>query len=176
MSIMHPLLYCDLLYTLAHCLWLNSLFFYFPQLHHCVNLLCILLGADDAAASSVGEEDSMWSGQIWSLQEHLRCSVLLPHPHCATGCGRRPALWVLMSGSRKSSWRPLLLSSISEFHKEFLCDCDRITVWMTMLNCVVWLVRLWLTVCMFQTTRFPTSYWSCLWSRWLFTCLPLKYR
>lgn len=84
-------------------MWFSSLSYFFfkilntfshPQLHHRINLLRILPGADDAAAPPAGEEDCMWSRQIGSLQEHLRCSVLLPHPHCAAGCGWRAALWV----------------------------------------------------------------------------------
>lgn len=54
--------YCDVSYVSAHYLGLNSLSL--PQLHHCVDLLRVLLGADDAAASSVGKEDSVWSGKI----------------------------------------------------------------------------------------------------------------
>lgn len=167
--------YCDLLSVGFSSSWTEfPLVFPLLQLHYCVNLLCILLGADDAAAPSAGEEDSMWSGQIWSLQEHLRCPVLLPHPHRAAGCGWRTALWVLMS------CRPRLhptVTSVSEwFPNSFRSFPVFMTAGITMFNYVGWPVQLWVSLSVFQTTPFPTSYWSCLWSHWLFTCPPLRYR
>lgn len=78
-----------------HLTYLYFYFFLLLQLHYCVNLLCLLPGADDALAPSAGKEDRLRSGQVRPLQEHLCCSVLLPHPHCAAGRGWRAALWVL---------------------------------------------------------------------------------
>lgn len=34
------------------------------QLHHRADLLCLLLGADDATAPSAGEEGGLWSGEV----------------------------------------------------------------------------------------------------------------
>lgn len=62
------------------------------QLHHRAHLLCLLPGADDAAAPPAGEEDSVRSGQVGALQECLRGALLLPHPDGAAGGGRRSAL------------------------------------------------------------------------------------
>lgn len=82
---------CDL-----HLTYLYFHFFLLPQLHYCLDLLCVLPGADDAVAPPAGKEDRLWSRQVRSLQEHLRCTVLFPHPHCAAGRGWRAALWVLL--------------------------------------------------------------------------------
>lgn len=70
----------------------NLVFSLSLQLHNSVDLLCVLPGADDAVAPSTGKEDRLRSGQVRPLQEHLRCAVLLPHPHCVAGRGWRTAL------------------------------------------------------------------------------------
>lgn len=38
-----------------------------PTLHHCIYLLCILLGINDAAPTSSGKEDCLWVREVRSI-------------------------------------------------------------------------------------------------------------
>lgn len=87
---------CTTAHSTTHCNTLSVLFLIVmnvpPQLHHRADLLCLLLGADDAAAPPAGQEDSLRSGQVGAFQECVCSALFLPHPDRPAGSGRRSAV------------------------------------------------------------------------------------
>lgn len=148
------------------------------QLHYCVNLLRLLPGADDAIAPSAGKEDRLRSGQDGPLQEHLRRVVLLPHPHCAAGCGWRPALWVLpfsplcqnTSAQDLQIWGTLLLLSFrlrfSIHHTRFVLGhtgCLHVGLWNTGKNTQRLTYSWQLETGLFKRSKcLQTLFWICV--------------
>lgn len=63
-----------------------------PTVHNSFDILRFLPGVHDAAEAPPGEKDRLWFREIGPLQKHLRCTLLLPNPHCSTGCWGRPPL------------------------------------------------------------------------------------